>query len=610
MSAEELPPTEKPARRPGWKRFQKLSVDPKRLRRSARKAETATVRHARELVFRRLDNIRYIRRHIIIWFVAVAVILLGIVAQFLLSSRSFTHTAATSGGTYAEGVVGRIESLNPLQASTSSEVAASRLMFSTLYKYDVTGHLAPDVAQHTTISASGEVYTVKLREDVKWHDGQALTADDVVFTINTIKNPESRSRPSLQANWKDISAERLGEYTVKFTLPPYAAFAHALTFPIVPEHLLSNVPAAAIPESAFASSPVGSGPFVFRFLQNTDLTTAHRTVYMAANTSYHKSIPRISRFELSAYPDEASLSDALKRREVTAGADVRDSAAEALADSSFDLKHYALNNGVYLLINTNHEILSDKNVRRALQAGVDTSKVRSVAGTDMPELWLPILPSHLPDRNDAPAAPKYDIDRARKILTDAGWKLDGGKRSKDGKTLQLELTTIKGEQFERVIDEIAKQLQDLGITATKRVIDDRQPNSNFRQGVLQQRNYDLLIYELPIGADPDVYAYWHSSQLGTSGYNFTNYSNGVSDAALVSARDRVDPELRATKYVTFSEQWLSDAPAIGLYQQVFTYAVNRNATALKDGAELVMAVDRYSNVEQWAVNRGVVYKTP
>lgn len=609
MTDDNRPPATPTDKKLRWKRFQQLSIDPKRIKRKARRAETATIRHARDLVFRRLDNIRYVRRHIITWFVIVAFILLAIVLQFLVSSRSFTNTAAVGGGTYAEGVVGAIDSLNPLQASTSSEVAASRLMFSSLYRYDDTGRLSPDIAQHLSISESGEVYTVKLREDIKWHDGRSLTADDVVFTINTIKNPESRSRPSLQANWKDIEVERLNEHTVKFTLPPYAAFAHALTFPVVPKHLLSEMPAGAIPESAFASAPVGSGPFVFRFLQNTDLTTAHRTVYMVANTDYYKSVPRLSRFELSAYPDEASLTDALRRREVTAAADVRGSATDDLKDDSFMVKNYTLDNGVYMLINTNHEILSDVNIRRALQAGLDTAKVREAAGADMTELWLPILMTHIPDHSP-PNAPVYDVARAKKLLDDAGWALDGGKRVKDSKILTLELTTIKGEQFERVIDEIAKQLQALDIVVTKRVIDDRQPNSNFRQGVLQQRNYDLLIYELPIGADPDVYAYWHSSQLGVSGYNFTNYSSRVSDAALVSARDRVDPDLRAAKYITFAEQWLSDAPAVGLYQQVFSYAVNRNATALKDGAQLVMAVDRYSNVERWTVNRGVVYKTP
>lgn len=605
QSPEDIPPEKKS----GWKRFQKLSIDPARVRRQARKAETATIRHARNLVFRRLDNIRYIRRHIVTWSLVVAVILVGIAAQFILSSRSFTEIAATGGGTYAEGVIGSIDSLNPLQASTSSEVAASRLMFSSLYRYDEAGRLSPDIVEHASVSEKGDVYTLKLREDVVWHDGRKLTADDVVFTIQTIKNPESRSRPSLQANWKDITVERLNQYTVKFILPPYAAFAHALTFPIVPKHLLSSMPAGAIPESAFASAPVGSGPFVFRLLQNTDLVSLHRTVHMTANADYYKSIPRLSRFELNAYPDEASLGEALKRREVTAGADIRGSTARALEGDLFDLKSYALSNGVYLLINTAKEPFADVKVRRALQAGIDTKLVRDAIGGNVPALELPVLPSHLPDQK-LPAAPKYNPNRAIQLLDEAGWKLSGDKRIKGDNTLEIELTTIKGEQFEAAIDEITDQLHGLGIKVTKRVIDDRQPNSNFRQNVLQQRNYELLIYELPIGADPDVYAYWHSSQLGTSGYNFTNYSNGVSDAALVSARDRINADLRAAKYVTFIEQWLSDAPSIGLYQQVFTYAVNRNATALKDGAELVMAADRYSNVQQWTVNRGVVYKTP
>lgn len=603
---QEKPPK---SRLTNWKQFQKLSFDPKKIRRHAARVESVTTRHAHRFIIKRMNNIRYIRTHVLAWFFTAGVILATVTAQFVIGSQGYAVTAPVKEGTYAEGVLGTIDTLNPLQASTSAEVAASRLMFSSLYKYDETGRLKGDLATNMSISKSGEIYTVKLREDATWHDGQKLTADDVVFTIEVIKDPESRSRSTLRTNWQDIKVEKLNEHTVKFSLPPYAAFPHALTFPVVPKHILQDVPMSAIPESAFASEPVGSGPFYFRMLLNTDIASNHRTLHMNAYEDYYEGAPKINRFELHAYPDIDTFADALNSREITAAADVPQSVVDEIENKGYVTRSYSLDNGVYLLLNTTSPILRDKQVRLALQRAVDTDKVRQATGEDLPNLDLPFIPTRFSAK--LPGAPKINTVQAGKLLDQAGWKLNkDGLRKKDGKAMTLSLTTIQTEQFRKVVEEIAKQVRQLGITVEVSVIDDRAPGSNFRQDVLQQRNYDMLVYELPIGADPDVYAYWHSSQLGVSGYNFTNYSNTVSDAALASARDRIEPALREAKYATFARQWLSDAPAIGLYQQVFTYAANHNTKSLEDGTELVMSSDRYSNVIRWSVGRGQVYKTP
>ena len=130
------------------------------------------------------------------------------------------------------------------------------------------------------------------------------------------------------------------------------------------------------------------------------------------------------------------------------------------------------------------------------------------------------------------------------------------------------------------------------------------------QDTLQARNYDVLLYELAIGADPDVYAYWHSSQMGQAGYNFANYTNKTADANLASARSRLEPDLRNVKYKQFAKQWLEDVPAIGLYQPVVEYVSNDNVSAVPEGAQLVTAADRYANVQYWTVTQRAFYKSP
>lgn len=598
-----------PQKTRSWKQFQRVALDRKRFRKHVSRVETATTKHAQRFVVKRIGNIRFVRQRIIAWFIAVALILCGIGVQYVWDDQHHAVSASTTGGTYAEGVVGRLETLNPLQASSSVEVAASRLMFSSLYRYDATGSLRSDVATSMDISQDGETYTVKLRDDVMWHDGENLTADDVVFTIETIKNPDSLSRASLRANWQDIGAKVLDERTVQFSLPSYAAFPHALTFPIVPKHLLASVEPAVIGESSFATSPVGSGPFVFRLLQNADVINGHKTVHMVANEDFYKGPAKLSRFELHAYPNEDALLSALRSTEITAAADISSSNFDKINDATYDIESHTLDNGVYMLINTNNSILKDAAVRRALQHGIDTDKVREVVGGDVPALGLPFLSSHYEGR-DIPTAPKYNLAEARSILDRAKWKLSNGVRKKGKTELALTLKTTANPQYEEAVKEVARQIRELGIKVDVTVIDTTAPGANFIQDTLQQRNYDLLVYELPIGADPDVYAYWHSSQLGSTGYNFTNYSNAVSDAALASARDRVDERLRRAKYITFAKQWLKDAPAVGLYQQVSTYAHFNRAEAMRDDAKLVISSDRYANVVDWTVRQGPVYRTP
>ena len=130
------------------------------------------------------------------------------------------------------------------------------------------------------------------------------------------------------------------------------------------------------------------------------------------------------------------------------------------------------------------------------------------------------------------------------------------------------------------------------------------------QDVLQTRNFEVLLYELAIGADPDVYAYWHSSQIGQTGYNFTSYTNKTVDANLASARSRLEPELRNAKYKQFVKQWYDDAPAIPLYQPAIEYVSLKEVESVKPGLSLVSNADRYADVIYWTVANDTVYKTP
>jgi peptide/nickel transport system substrate-binding protein len=593
----------------GWKQFQKLTFDSKKLSKRVKKAEGATVRHARKFILTRFDSILTVRRHIVAWLLLVGLMIGTVGLQFMWFQQNYQTKAPSEGGTYAEALLGPIDTLNPLYASSSAEMAASRLIFSSLFTYDATGHLHGDLAQSMTIDPTSTIYTVKLRPNVKWHDGTTLTAQDVAFTVNLIKNPQALS--SLRVNWQDVSVKALDDTTVQFQLPAvYAAFPHALTFSVLPQHILGNVAAGAVRENSFSRSPVGSGPFSFRLLQSADTSNADKKiVHMTAFADYYAGKPRLSRFEIHAYATQDEIMQALRTGEVDAASNLSGDNIAQVNTHNYDITEQPVDSGVYALLNTETPILKDKLVRQALQLGTNTTAIRDKLGINAPALDLPFINGQLTG-SDVPHAPSPDVKKATALLDQDGWKLVGDTRQKDGQKLSLTVATTKNPQYEKALQTLVGQWRQLGVAVTTNVIDTADPTTNFVQNTLQARNYDVLLFELFIGADPDVYAYWHSSQIGINGYNFSNYSNSTADAALASARSRLEPDLRNAKYETFARQWIDDVPAIGLYQSTVAYVTNHNVQSISPSAQLISAEDRYSNVLYWSVGQDSVYKTP
>ena len=585
----------------------KLRLGYKRLALRVKHAEGATQRHASRFILRRIENVRLVMTEIMIWLAAIALLIAGLGIQYSWNSQGSKKDGAKSGGVYVEGVIGNISTLNPLLAASEPEQAVSRLLFSSLYNYDVTGALHTDLAESMTVK-DDKVYTIKLRNAV-WHDGKKLTAEDVVYTINLIKNPQVRS--PLRVNWLDISARAIDDSTVEFMLPAvYAGFSHALTFPVIPKHILQTVSPSSMREADFSSNPVGSGPFAVKRVQTSESTSSTDVVRMEPNTKYYGAVSTLSRLELRAYGNESLLVKAVNSGEVSAASGLSLSAADNIKSKQYSTKHWLLNKGVYLLMNNRSQTLQDARVRQALRYATDTSSIRATVGDNVARLDTPILQSQIAQK--LPAAPDYNLDKAKALLKEAGWTYNQGQwKGKDGRPLAVAVTTSSGrDEYKKIVDVLKQQWSKLGVDVQLREIDTSSTTTSFVQSVLQPRDYDALLYELELGADPDVFAYWHSSQASASGYNFANYSNRTVDNDLVGGRSRTNSALRAAKYIQFVNQWLNDAPAIGLYQSVGSYVLNNGASIVEPRGSLNTMNDRYADVTTWSTGKASVYKTP
>ncbi len=571
-----------------------------------KKVESATMKHARRFVFRRWDTFREVRSRIALWIVAAGILIGAVGLQFWWYQGEYRTAAFATGGTYAEAVLGPVETLNPIFAQSSAEEAASELLFARLVTYDSTGNLNYDLADSMKVSKDQKAYTLSIRPDARWSDGLYVRARDVVFTVNLLKDSTTRSTLT---GWNDVAVKEIDERTVEFKLPAvYAAFPHALRFlPILPEHILRNVEPAQLRENTFSTKPVGSGPFTLRLLQGQDTGGTRKIIHLAKNDSYYKGAAKLDRIQLHVYPSTDAILRALTTSEVNAASDLSVTMTQSINTQRYKVVNAPISSGVYALLNTTSPVLRDVSVRRALQIGTDTTAVREAVSDQLPALYLPFVKGQI--QGELPKAPTYNPEKAGQLLDQAGWRLVGNTRQKKGETLTISVVTSKNPDFEKALGVITDQWRKLGISVTTRVFDRSDPTQNVAQEILRPRAYDVLLDQLNIGSDPDVYPYWHSSQT-REGRNFSNYKAAIADSTLLSARMRLEPELRNVKYITFARQWLSDVPAIGLYQATTQYVHTENVHSEVAASKLHSGIDRYSSVRYWSVGSRTVFRTP
>jgi peptide/nickel transport system substrate-binding protein len=590
-----------------WMRFRHLKFSQKALSRNVKKVEKNTRRHARRFVSSRLDRLSAVRRQIFGWAALVMILVCISLVQWFSFRGSYATVAASAGGTYSEGVLGPLETLNPIYASSSAEKSVARLLFASLYNYDETGNLKGDVAESIAVNEAETEYTVKLHSGMVWSDGEPLTAADVVFTVDLLKDPTTQAGIS---GWQLFKAEALDARTVKFTLPTtYAPFIHTLTFPILPKHVLGDVKPSELREQPFSQSPVTSGPFSLRMLQKINTDNTKMTVHLIANTRYFHGAPKLERFQLNVYPTRDDIIKALKTSEIMATPEVSSASVPDDVSKIYKTRSYTINDGVYAVFNTTSEVLNNLNVRQALALSVDRDDLRSTLSRSTAPLDGPVLPSQVSE--ELPSAPARDIPKAKALLDQEGWVVEKGERKKDGKTLTLRMVAPKGSDFSQTVDELAAiWRKELNIKVDVQIIDPLDMSQNFIQAILQPRNFDILVYEFVIGGDPDVFAYWHSSQANPNGRNFANYNSILASDALAGGRAKLGDKYRSSRYVAFTRRWMSDVPAIALYQPKIDYIQSNAVSSMADDARLVYAEDRYANVIYWTVERATVYKTP
>ncbi len=561
--------------------------------RASIKASEEGKEHIKENFLKRLSHIKNIRLLVLEWVLLVIALILLAVSQAFWFGESYATDAYIDGGTYIEATVGRVNSMNPLFATTTSEKILSKLMFATLTYNDFSGQPGPGLASSVTYSDDGKVWRIKLRDGLVWSDGEPITNEDVLFTMELIQNPLVST--IFTANLENVKVAEDENGYIVFVLPSaYADFVSALNIPIVPKHILENVPIKTLVEADFSKSPITSGPFNFNAAQDTNSSDDEKTIYLNANPNYYLGKPMVSSFAIHVYNDKDAIIDALNAGSATATAELAGEDVEKISGTYYK-RLSGVDAGAFAFLNNSRGLLASADFRRAIRQGLKMSEIRSAApGTTA--LNFPILKSQI-ELEYYPNIPTDNPEEAKAKIAE----LSGGEQVK------LEIATVDSGYLPAVAEKLAENLRELGIECT---VIPYAESQEFVANVISKRNYDILVYEIELGSDPDPLPYYHSSQAKSSGLNLSNYRNTLVDDLLVGARGTMDKTLRMRKYEKFLEYWATDVPAIGLYQANMTYIYNKNVQTYNENNVLVTALDRLLDVQNWAVNKGTKNQTP
>ena len=566
-------------------------------------------KHFSERFVNRLPNIREVRLWVVEWVLLVLVVFLLAVTQNIWYGESFETEVFVRGGEYSEATLGKVNSMNPLYATTSSEKTLAKLLFANLVSPDSTGHLKNELADSIETDKTMRIWTVKLKENLKWSDGESIKADDVIYTISLIDDTSAKTTVSV--DFTNVKVEKKDDLTVVFTLPSsYTDFLDSLEFPIVPEHALKDIKPALVYESDFSMHPIGSGPFVLNALQTSSgvASSTLQTIYLNRNNNYFKKDTKLDNFTLKTYEGAPQIIEAMKNADVMATAELSKEESEQLP-GTISRRNTLINGGAFAFLNTTSDKLSNVKIRQAIQRGVDMTKVREDID-DAQILDYPILARQ--ETITMPELAKYDEEAAKKLITEAGLKYNENNQivDKAGKQIVLNIAVPQRDTLAKVAEHFSNQLKKMGFEAVLNVYDEAKATTDFFSAVVRPRDYDILVYEIDLGVSADPFVYYCSSQAAGSGWNLSNYANSLADDALIVARTTTNAKLRKTKYESFMKLWVRDVPAIGLYQSTMTYNFMPNTHIYSENSELTDSLDRFSEVNNWASKKDSVNMTP
>ncbi len=455
-------------------------------------------------------------------------------------------------------------------------------------------------------------YTFILKDEIFFQDGKPVTVDDVIFTINKVRDPIIKSPHNI--DWNGVSVEKIDDKTIRFVLKqPYASFLENATIGILPTHIWDT---SAIELNNANTNPIGSGPYMISKVnkQSSGIIDSYE---LSLFSDFALGKPYIKNITLKFYPNENQILTALENKDVEQISSITPANAEVLKQKGYRVESSVLPRIFGLFFNQNqNQLFTDKNIIKAIDQAIDKDRiVREVLfgyGVAIDDPIPPNMIAYQKLNQDTLTTQAKRLENAQNILAKAGWvkgadgfltKTTTVKKKKTVTALEFSISTGNAPELVKSAELIEKDLEAIGMKVDVKTFE----SGNLSQGVIRPRKYDVLLFGQIINRESDLYAFWHSSQRKDPGLNVAMYTNAKVDKILEDAFVTTDEQARIKKYSQFEDEIKKDMPAVFLYSPNFIYVVLNNLQGLKID-HLSSPQDRFLNEYQWYTDTNNVWK--
>lgn len=499
------------------------------------------------------------------------------------------------------GTVGQPYLLNPiLTQANEADAELESLVYNGLFAYDNQGELKPSLAQKYELSDDGKTYTVILGKNILWQDGTDFTADDVIFTIEAIQDPDYHS--PWYSNWLGVVAEKINPSVIEFHLnKPYVGFKDNLTVKIIPAHIWEQISAKSLPLTKYSLQPVGTGPYVFSRLTKDKLGNII-SYDLKANDHYFEKLPNISTITYRFYKTYDELSAAFQKKEVSSLANVPYELKSGLKNRQKYLKSIELPRyyAVFYNLKSNNPLLSSADTRLALNLAINKEAINQKVFDGNLLQTNNLISQGFLGYNASPTTDlTYNPTKSHELLGEtfhlndaSNWEriIKQKKQPNKYEPITLKLTVADLPELKAAANLIKSDWNKIGIPTEIQIVS----LNDLENDIIPNKNYEVLLFGEFYGQESDPYNFWHTS----GSLNLSNFSDKTVDALLEEIQQINDKDKRQENLVKLQNILLEKSPCFTLGNPLQFYALSPDifGETLNKGNYLA---DRYNNVSDW-----------
>lgn len=493
----------------------------------------------------------------------VLVIISGILlfSALIAFNARFLITVPTYGGKITEGIIGTPRFINPVLATSEQDEDLTSLVFAGLTKKGDAGEPVVDMAESIEESEDRLHYTVRIKDEARFHDGSPVTSDDVIYTVNLIQNPNIKSPHRIE--WEGVTMEKINDNELVFSLKrPYPLFMNTLTVGILPKQLWKNLTDEQFSLSDYNIHAVGSGPYAIDDIKTT--SGIPHTFILRAHKNYTLGRPYVDMITIVTYQNEKYALQALQGGDIDRVHGLSPASVTALGTPASQIHTSLLPRTFTVFFNPNKaSALTDKKIRQALQMAINKEAIVTSVLYDYGKVINAPYPF-----DDITASSTYNPEEAKKILAES-------KTLKSSK-LSLTLATANTEEMRKVADMIKADWEAAGAEVTLAVYE----VTDLNQSVIKERDFQALLFGSIVETPSDLYAFWHSSQRTYPGLNISSYVSNRLDNNLEILRTESDQLERAAAYDEVRREFAEEVPGIFLFAPSLIYIAQDKTTTI------------------------------